>query len=194
MLEKFKQIKSPEELIKFLIENISTGYVGKNGKVYYPSNQDYDSDLKAQYLVQDAKNVLKSGLGTCFEYARVASECFRNTDYNFQTFFLYYDTSYDTYGNNNKPTHAFLVFKREEKWYWFEASFIRHAGIHEYKTLESLLKDVKHKVAQYDIKTNHATKEETRSIKFIQYECIPGIVSIIEFLDNIFNGGNEIVV
>ena len=42
-------IKTPEELLKFMSENIRYGYLGKNGKVYQQEAEDFDTELSGTY-------------------------------------------------------------------------------------------------------------------------------------------------
>ena len=40
---------------------------------------------------------------------------------------------------NNYPTHAFLVFRNNNSWYWFENADSNNHGIHKFNTLNELL-------------------------------------------------------
>lgn len=46
----------------------------------------------------------------------------------------------------NDPNHTFLVFESDNKFYWFEHSYERFQGIHEYDSLDLLLADVRKKM------------------------------------------------
>ncbi len=43
-------IKTPEELLDFLSNNINYGYLGKNGRVYHYGDSDFNLDWYEQYL------------------------------------------------------------------------------------------------------------------------------------------------
>ena len=52
------------------------------------------------------------------------------------------------YQDSNKelgPSHAFLIFKDNKKYYWFENAWYKYKGIHEYESLEDALNDIKYK-------------------------------------------------
>ncbi|MDE5888745.1 MAG: hypothetical protein K2H20_01870, partial [Bacilli bacterium] len=42
-------------------------------------------------------------------------------------------------------SHTFLTYKEKEKYYWFEHAWMNFKGIHEYDTMNELVKDVKEK-------------------------------------------------
>lgn len=41
---KYENIKMPEELLKFMDENISYGYLDKNGKIHRIQDKDFNED------------------------------------------------------------------------------------------------------------------------------------------------------
>ena len=61
------------------------------------------------------------------------------------------------YNDNNQGgmTHSFVYFKKNKKTYWFENAWSERAGIHEYKSVKDIQKEIRkaHKTGEYgDIK------------------------------------------
>ena len=47
-------IKSPEELLDFMSNNINYGYLGKNGRVYHYDDLDFNLDWYEQYILENS--------------------------------------------------------------------------------------------------------------------------------------------
>ena len=75
---------------------------------------------------------------------------------------------------DNLPSHTFLTYERNKKYYWFEHSDNKYAGIHEYITKEELLNDVKDKFIK-----SHNVREET--IKIYLYKTMPFHISCWDY-------------
>ena len=53
------------------------------------------------------------------------------------------------------PTHTFLTFEKNEKYYWFEHSWEKFRGLHEYNSLKELLWDIRNKFIKYELNNNY---------------------------------------
>ena len=66
----FNNIKTPMELLKYM-DNITYGFVGRNGKKYTDMNSDDWNDWYDECLVQTGENVLITNIGTCYDQVEI---------------------------------------------------------------------------------------------------------------------------
>ncbi len=63
------------------------------------------------------------------------------------------------------PTHTFLIYEQNNKWYWFEYSWFNFRGIWEYSSREEALKDIINKFISLNAqKYNHTELYKTNRI------------------------------
>ena len=67
----------------------------------------------------------------------------------FETYFIVY------YDGDKCPTHTFLIFHKNDHYYWFEHSYEKFRGIHEYSSKKELLLDVKNKFVHDELEENY---------------------------------------
>lgn len=165
--ELMEKIKKPEELLEFMGANIKYGYVGKkNKKIYTPRDVDFDNDFDKEYFLQSPEQLLNSKHGVCWDQAEFERYWFSKQAYDFDMYFMMFVKEVE----NNLPTHTFLAYKNNDKFYWFENSFGGQRGIHKYDDLEALINDVKNKHFEHSKKMDGATDEDFKDIKFCKYE------------------------
>lgn len=165
-LEKIEKFKSPIPAIGSLgfweyydefeimdqMEKIRYGWVDKSGKIH----EGVDANLNDDYRLQNPKEVMKSEVGTCWD--QVELERFYFHGHTIKTYFLAY------YDNKNCPTHTFLTFEKQGKYYWFEHSYKKYRGIHEYNSEKELLIDVRSKFMKDEL--------ERLNSKFDKYQLV----------------------
>lgn len=127
-----KQVQSVNELLDFL-QDIQHGYMDVDKNVSY----EIDSGFKKKYILSSPEDVLKNGVGTCFDLVELERVYFKNLGLKFQTYFMVY------YESKKVFTHTFVVYEENEKFYWFEYAWNKNQGIHEYMSLYDLLTDVR---------------------------------------------------
>ena len=127
-----------EELAK-----IRLGYIDKHGNKYVTPQKDF----RDNYYLQTATSVMETGIGLCFDQVELERYFITKMKVDFRTYYmLYQDTSKDL-----GPSHAFLIFKDNKRYYWFENAWYKYRGIHEYETLNEALTDIKNKfMATFD--------------------------------------------
>lgn len=91
---------------------------------------------------------------------------------------------------NNLPTHTFLTFKHNNKYYWFEHTFKIYKGIHEFDKQEQLIEFVKNKLLEYAIKTGKATKQDRGYIKYYEYTKSDPNLGIKDYLYHVTHSLN----
>ena len=181
--EVLEKIKMPEELLEYLTDNFEYGFVGKNDrKMHTPPDADWNEAFLKEYYLQTTAELLNSRHGVCWDSVELEREWFLKHNYEFKTFYLGFKKEAD----NNLPTHTFLAYKFNDKWFWFEQSFADRAGIHEYNDLLDLIKDVAMKHFDYAIRDRGAAAEDLKDLKYCEYEKPTPGCSVEEFVSNIF--------
>ena len=107
--EILNKISSPKELLKYMENNITYGFVGNNNKVYIDQESNDWNDWYDVCIVQNGNQVLESNVGICWDQVELERLWFSKHNYNFVTIFIWFSVDY----KNNYPTHSFLLF--EEK-------------------------------------------------------------------------------
>lgn len=129
-------INSPNELLNFMSNNIEYGYLSKTGKLYHTSDKDYDSKWFSEYKLQNVKELLNNHCGNCWDQVELEREWFTNHNYEIKTIYEMVELNYE----NNYPTHSFLIYKDNNKYYWFENSDYNNRGIHTFDNFDELIK------------------------------------------------------
>lgn len=115
------------------MNDIVVGYRDKNDNKYI----DFTDSFREDYYLQSPKQLLESKIGICFDQVELERELFSKTNVEFRTYFINY--------GNEEAAHSFLVYKDDNKYYWFENAWVKYKGIHEYDSKEELFKDVSYK-------------------------------------------------
>jgi len=127
---EYKEIKSPSELLKYMNDNINYVIVDKNNKIYKDLfSEEWNKNWFVSCIVQDGESLIKTKYGTCWDQVELERKWFEENDYKYKTIFTIFEEDF----TNNLPTHSFLMFYENEKWYWFEHSADANKGIHESK-------------------------------------------------------------
>ena len=72
-------IRNPKELLEYM-DNITYGFVGKNGKKYLDMYSKEWNDWYEQCFVQSGEEVLNSKIGTCWDQVELERLWFEKTD------------------------------------------------------------------------------------------------------------------
>ena len=137
---------------------------------------DDDIVFNKYYKLQTPEELLKSKLGVCWDQVELERYLFKKNNIDVETYWIC------AYDKDNLPSHTFLTYERNKKYYWFEHSDNKYAGIHEYITKEELLNDVKDKFIK-----SHNVREET--IKIYLYKTMPFHISCWDYYQYIENNG-----
>lgn len=112
-----------------LMKNIEYGWIDKNNNKHNFVDETYSNN----YILQSPNEVIKNKIGVCWDQVELERYYFKGNDWNIKTYFLVY------YDGDKCPTHTFLTFEKNNKYYWFEHSWERFRGIHEYESLKKML-------------------------------------------------------
>ena len=70
-------IKTPEELLDYMKNNIQYGYLGNNGKIYHYNDFDFDKDWYQEYILENKDDVIKNKVGNCWDQVEFEREWFK---------------------------------------------------------------------------------------------------------------------
>ena len=118
------------ELMK-LMSSIQYGFKDEKGQII--SNENFPNF----YRLQTPEELLKSKCGICWDQVELERAFLEKKKIKVKTYFIY------VVDNENLPSHTFLSFESNNKYYWFEHSWEKYQGIHEYDREIDLLLDVK---------------------------------------------------
>ena len=130
-----------ENKVMDLVNKIDYGWVDKNHMKHIHDFDTYSDD----YILQSPNDIIKTKIGVCWDQVELERYYFKNFNLSIKTFFIVY------YDDDTCPTHTFLIFEKNKKYYWFEHSWEKFKGIHVYNTLKELLNDIKNKYIHYEL-------------------------------------------
>lgn len=134
-----------ENEIMYLMQDIEYGWIDKDNN----KHMNVDDKFQNDYILQSPKEVIKNKIGVCWDQVELERYYFKNYVKNVKTYFLVYD------GGDKCPSHTFLTFEKNNKYYWFEHSWERFRGIHEYNSLKDLLLDVRDKFISVELHNDY---------------------------------------
>lgn len=121
-----------------LMDSIEYGFKDEMGENIIDVNpQKWDNEFDKFYYLQTPEELLKSRCGVCWDQVELERKLFQEKGFKFKTYFIYIADG------EMLPSHTFLVCEYRNKYYWFEHSWSKYRGIHEYQHELDLLLDVK---------------------------------------------------
>ena len=160
-----KDIKTPEQLLDFMA-NINYNDLGK--------------DWYQKYKLKSKEELLDTLSGNCLDQVELERDWFISNGYEIKTFFEIVLLNYE----NDYPTHAFLVYKDNNKWCWFENSDSNNRGIHKFNTLDELLNYQYNKYLEY-LKTFNIKEKEIEKIIVKEFNKPKDNISAEEYLNHV---------
>ncbi len=150
-----------------LMNDIKYGWVDSNNQNHF----EIDETFSDTYKLQSPKELINSKLGVCWDQVELERHYFEKTNYPFSTYFIVY------YDNDKCPTHTFLVYEDNNKYYWFEHAWSKYKGIHEYNSLNELLIDVRNNFIITELNNQYSEK----NLVLRKYEIPKPGISVIDF-------------
>lgn len=134
MLSKIFQFNKKLNQYRYIIPN--------NGDIIsHIKNTDYD-----EYKMLTPTEFEKYHGGVCWDYVAYQADYF-NTHFpkvSYKVYFLCF------VNDDDNPTHTFMVFKYNDKYYWFESSWKKEQGIKMYNSEQDALNDIKRRMIEFD--------------------------------------------
>jgi hypothetical protein len=181
---KYNEIKTPEQLLEYMNQNIFYGYVSKDNKVYMEMNEEANRVWYDTCIVQDPNLLIKNKYGTCWDQVELERKWFEDNGYKIETIFMIFSMNKP----NNYPTHTFLLFEKNNKIFWFEHSFDIVKGIHEFENISEAIKTIKQKQLEYAISIGVAKKEDEKLIECFKYDKPKPNIGVKEYLNHVLSG------
>lgn len=187
---ELERIETPEELLSFMQDRVHYGFIGRHTKkIYSGKNSETDVDFEREYFLQSPQELLASQYGNCWDSAELERQWFTEHGYQPQVYFLMYAKEEGTH----LPTHTFVVYEKENKWFWFEHAFHDQHGIHEYASLDDLLIDVKNKHHAYAAKHQGANDKDFDRLRLAAFEKPNYGASAQDFVNDIVKQHPELI-
>ena len=181
---KYEFIKTPEQLINYMNDNIYYGFVGRNKKIYKNANsEEWKNDWYNECIVQDGNSLIKSHYSTCWDQVELERKWFSENNYSYKTVFMWFEVNKP----NNLPTHTFLIFNTNDKYYWFEHAFEDNRGIHEFNSEKELIDCIMNKQLDYAIEMGIATLEDKKFIKCYEYSKPEPNLNVDDYIYHVTN-------
>lgn len=127
----FEEIKTPEELMKYMDDNIQYGWIDQFGNKHINELKG----LRENYRIISLEDMIKEGVGTCIEQANMIKTALENMGYETKVF-CHRSSESELITADDVHMHCLVYFKNNNKWYHFEHSNQSNRGIHEYDSLE----------------------------------------------------------
>ena len=120
-----------------LMDSIEYGFKDEDGNnIINTNSQKWDEEFENFYYLQTPEELMQSQCGVCWDQVELERKLFSENDIIVKTYFIY------MIDGDMLPSHTFLTFEKNGKHYWFEHSWGKYKGIHEYINKEYLLKDI----------------------------------------------------
>ena len=154
--------------IKDKLKDIKLGYRDKEDNKYV----GFTPDFKEIFYLQSPKQLLESKIGSCFDQVELERELITRLDVDCRTYFISYpDEEYDM-------SHAFLIYKDSQRYYWVENAWMKYQGLHVYNSKDDLFDDVLGKF----VKT--IPNGDFKKVKLYLYEKPRSGISYAKFVSN----------
>ena len=69
-------IKTPQELLEYMSNNIKYGYLGKSKRVYHFEDVDFNNDWKEEYILENPDELMINYYGNCWDQVEFEREWF----------------------------------------------------------------------------------------------------------------------
>ena len=83
---KYEEIKTPEQLMNYMNENISYGIYDYTKNKAYCVDDDFETLVKNVWRLSSPKQLIKYKVGHCFDQVELEREFFKRNNYNFKHF------------------------------------------------------------------------------------------------------------
>lgn len=136
----YKDIKSICDLQAKLDElKIKCGYKANDGTIYQ-ENEIVDEVWTNNYILQTPEEILKSKVGVCWDFVEIYRKWAKENKIDYKTFFIEYNPTLIP-NAWDYATHTILVYKLNDKIFWFNNAYQFPPKLNEYDNMEELIDD-----------------------------------------------------
>lgn len=157
-----------------IMNDIKYGYFDFNNKIHI----NIDEDFSILYKLQSPQETLEHKVGVCWDQVELERYLFKKEEMEFKTYFIVH------YDDDKCPTHTFLIYKENNKYYWFEHSWEKYRGIKAFDTEIDALKDIKEKF----IKDELNNKYNFMNLCIYEYSTPEYGINVLNFYKHCENG------
>lgn len=152
------KIKTPEDILEFMKENIKYGWVGSDGKIRVNTMEDF----REYYRTSSLEDTLKNGVGTCIEQVYLMHELMNSINIPCKMYCtrMYEDENFNDLKAATRM-HCFLLYFIDDKVFQIEHPNYQRVGIHEYTSEEDAIKKI---VDIYETMMKEEYKEKNLSV------------------------------
>ncbi|MGN1201249.1 MAG: hypothetical protein ACI4R8_03220 [Candidatus Caccovivens sp.] len=134
----FESVKTPNQLMDFLDKNFRYGVIDNNGNKFYDSNShEFQMVCNFQWKLRTIKEMLRDGIGHCYDQVEIEREWFEKNGYEIKTFWI---SAYQKEIQNSGFSHTYLIYKENGSWNIFEHSDFFNKGIHKFSSIKDAVK------------------------------------------------------
>lgn len=182
LVEKYQNITTPKELLEFMSQYFSYGYLGKDGRVFVPTDTDFNDSWYLNYQLQSVNDILRTRVGNCFDMVEFERKWFSSHEYQTKTFFEMVLLDY----NNSYSMHTFLIYQENDSWFLFEFSDFMHRGIFKFSTLKELLKYQKNNYVSI-LKSQSIKEKELEKMIVKEFRKPKSEITASQYLDYVLS-------
>ena len=187
---KYKDIINPTELLEFMDNNITYGFVDDNNKIYSSKNyNEFQEGCRTKWKLSSPERLLDKKYGHCFDQVELERDWFSKNNYKFKTFFGIFELDYE----NPYFTHTFLIYEDNNMFYTFEHADQNNRGIREYSSYENAINSQIKNLIKSNREYNNLKDEELSSLHIYEYDKLEYGISMYEFVDRIVNNKKNMV-
>lgn len=128
-----KDIKTPEDILKFMQENIKYGWLDINGEKHIGNMKDF----RRLYRTSNLDETIKNGIGTCIEQVNLMHFLLDNLNIPHKMFCtrIYEDSDFNNL-DADEHMHCFILYYLNNKVYQIEHPNWERVGIYEFENEE----------------------------------------------------------
>ncbi len=131
-------IKEKIDKIMTTMEEIDYGFKDNQNFNLIEDDNKWN-DFSRFYYLLSPEELLDKKCGVCWDQVELERILFEKNNIDCKTYFIYIDDK------ESLPSHTFLTYSVDNKFYWFEHSWYNYKGIHEYDNEKDMLEDIKNK-------------------------------------------------
>ena len=129
----FETINTPQDLMKWMNGNIQYGYI--DGRTDTKVNNYNNDDFYRYYVLESPEQILVSRTANCFGQTEFERKWFQSKGINHRVFYIEDELVKD-------DCHSFLLYELNNKVFWFENSWKKYKGIHQFSTWKDALQNI----------------------------------------------------
>jgi len=145
---KAKGINTPQELLKFMEENLKYGFTYKE-QIFTEDDPNFQEKMDQLYVLKTEEDLIESGYGVCWDACEFERRFCEQNNIKHECFLYLSFLSREEGG----PTHTFLLFEQDKKWFWFEYTWSFYKGIWRYNSKDEALQDILKKFCAFNVRT-----------------------------------------